>query len=257
MNPCKPVCKKTFIQGVVAAPSPSVLRYWTLDESGMSNRVDSVNGDILTVTSSGLDLDAQPGLYGNALHLDNLNPVGVNKGVGLVSPGGDVPLNTTGLGFSIAGWFNIVSLTADYASVLMELDDSGTSDYVTLQLTCGAGAASAIKVQDRSGSSFNVPVAPAFPVGSWAFFHIFWDATTQQAGYSINNGVPTMVGSGLVLGSFDNYYFGFGCFSNAPTLSSEVLYDEVLVMFDGNLTASQLAYLYNGGLGITWPISLP
>ncbi len=249
------VCYKPFqIKVDCSNPWTEVLRYYTMEETGNNPRVDKVAGNVL-IHEGPLLIDSKPGLYGNSVHFYSFNPGGISGGTLHNSPYVNLPTNN--VGFSVAGWFNILHLTPDYSSVGFGFRDSVSSDMAQAALSFGTGTASALQIIDRGGQYFNTPVSAPFPIGEWAFFHMFWDVCSKQAGYSINDGPEVLSGSNLVLGSFDEYWLEFADWSYAPEVPTEILYDEVIVSLGGKLKPTHLSYLYNSGAGRTWPITLP
>jgi hypothetical protein len=235
----------------IAAPPPftNLLRYWTLDETGTSDRVDSVNGDHLPAFLNKVSFDEQPGLFGNALHLDTLNPTDTSGGCGLI--GLDTPLVIPDQGLSVAGWFKVVNpVGAEYSFIELNVQD-GIDDNFWMEFWIGG-------VNGFAGSDFAGTYGStsfATTPGEWTFFHFFFDRVNQTMGYSFNNGPETTISSGLVGGTGISYNLVLMNAGSFPR--SEVLWDEVLVSLGGKLDAAKVNYLFNGGAGRTWPIVLP
>lgn len=251
---CSPICRKTFVQQVTA--NAPVFRYWTLDETGTNSRIDSVNGDSLVAFINRVSFDEQPGLFGNALHLDTLSPTDTHGGCGIMSslttwintsyPLVDTPDN----GFSVAGWFKTITPRTPYSFLVLDII-TDTDDLFSVQLS--VGSSSSFFYIDANSDYDSIPTV--LPSGAWTFFHIFFDKSLGKAGFSINNGAESTHGSGLVCGTGTRY--GLTMVSSGTFPLTEILWDEIIAVFNGKLTSAQVAYLYNGGAGRTWPISLP
>lgn len=247
-------CSKDY---TVSVNPPGVYRYWTMEEAGEVNRVDKYAGDILLPWINHLDFGSSPGLFNNALHVYYLNPVGALGAAGLLSslsPNRNTWPQAGGNdnGFSVAGWVYVNAITAKYTYVVLNV---GTPADLLFVVQMGLGTSSFFFYLDALGSSGNIPLA-APTLGTWIFFHLFFDKTTGKAGLSFNNGAEVQYGAALVCGPTTRYYLSIQTSFSLPTTASDALWDEVVVSINGKLRPSQLAYLYNGGVGRTWPLTL-
>ena len=218
------------------------------------SRIDEVAGVALTdlggmppTPNNVVGVDAVPGMYGNALRYYNKvggvfqHPIGYNLGI-LPS------MATSGKGLSMFGWLKIVSYGPAPGS---GFGMSGPWGY--------------LEVLFESASQyirFNVgtygTAAIALPVGSWFFFHVFYEATLGgRCGFSVNNGAPVYGATALgILGPSHVTQVTFNTIGNFG-VCNEWMVDEVGLTLDDKLCDSDAAYLYNAGAGRTWPIVLP
>lgn len=237
-------CQKTFI---LPFKTETTLRYWTMDETGMSPRVDKVTGDALAPYTNHLDFDSSAGLHGNALHLSELNPTNPVGAAGVL---GSFSADTKDGGLSVAVWVNAASAAATFAFINVGLTNGGSNAF---DLEVDVGSSSAFLYQDAAGTHQSIPIS--IPVGSWQFLHLFFDKATGKAGYSINNGAESTFGSSLVSGNGDGYSVDVRTAGMSPF--TDVLIDELAVCLNHKFTPAQVDYLYNAGAGRTWPITLP
>lgn len=232
--------------------------YWTLDESGYGNRVDSVAGLTLTaaphIGGGYVSLTSDAGKFSNAVRFQNIHPVpgDLQQAVG---PSVGPYLNQLAHdanGFSLCFWIKISLLG----------DGVGYVDYLS-QLQRGEIALMFSKfgmwVRCKDNNEVNNEDVPiVLSTGTWYFIHLFHDTTLNKMGFSVNNGAETYASftptiTAAVSGMVALYQSGF--FSVLGP--NDYLVDETIVRLDSKFTAAQLAYLYNGGAGRTWPISLP
>lgn len=112
-----------------------------------------------------------------------------------------------------------------------------------------------IQVNDDNHNPFApAPFRPT--VGVWYFVHAFFEPVLGQVGYSINNGLnvydPTV---GATFNLFGTGRLQIGqTWSSSDTTTNALTIDELGVKLDRNLTPGEVAYLYNAGLGRTWPL---
>lgn len=224
----------------------------------MTDRVDSVNADHLAAfTTGGLDLDAAPGLFGNGVHLDALNYFGGIHQVYLANNVGFTPVFAGACGnngFSVAGWANIISDAAGGVPAVVIFIFNGAVQRFNLGITLHNGGIISMDWTDAA-AVFGFTGGIPWPIGVWFFYHFFYDASLQQVGYSINNGAETTFGAGLLCGVHDGYCFEVT--QSGHAVFGESIQDEILVKMDAKLKPSQVTYLFNGGVGRTWPIALP
>jgi len=241
----------------VAVPCTPLDLYWTMNETGTADRIDSVHGIGITPTfmSRMVPVDA-PGIHGNSLsavriqghdgetaHCDMfcgyipLNPV-------------CVALSGHCLPFSVVFWFKMSApspiLTCDISMYPMVLHFRNTNPQTTLWYYVPSHL-------------YYWDLDPNFTLlyDSWTFIHLFYDGT--NVGFSVNNGpeYTHYPGAVLVGMAFDSFRIGVSQVSNSSTTFVPVSIDEMAIRVQPRFTATQIAYLYNGGAGRTWPIVLP
>lgn len=251
-------------------PAGSRWFYWTMQEAGYADRVDSVVGlhlriDLVTPGFGVYDIGDGPGLYGNGLRF----MTGTNGSVFLGTLDPYSQLRCDGLGFSICGWFNIsawppitfpfpgqpTGLRIGYISynsgspLLMSELALGTD-------TFGHPVAQIIMTNGPQADNPSIPIPTA---GDWHFFHMFLDNVLHKMGFEIDGGAPTYASFTPIMPP------AIPCsdqgkvvvFQDVGGVILPSVVDEIAVRLDKRFTPAQVAYLYNGGAGQTWPITLP
>ncbi len=250
-------CEKDF---EITVASGARILYWTMEEL-VGNRVDEVEGVSLPVagdTSPGNNSGrvvqvADPGLYGNGLHFSFNNPGWLQSFVGS-SLGYFGDLKQDGNGFSVCVWLKINSLGNRFATIGY-FGGQPNPNHIDCFYHFLSGT-TLFRTGDAAGNSENLAVA-APPIGSWFMLHLFYDPTVANFGFSINNGAETYSGySPVMAANLEGLVQAFQLGTTGFT-PNDWQCDEMLVRLDARLTPAQLTYLYNGGAGRTWPITLP
>lgn len=232
-------CDQTYQVTIGSVP---VTAYWTLDEvPGTTNRNDSVGFTPLVPT--GVTEPGVPGLISNGVEMSGAFGGGDYNGSSAHIT------YTTGDSFSAWGWVRV--------NAIGPADATGGPrfevffNFFVRGIALAAGSSfdpTPFKIQTNSDTAFVV-----LTLGAWHFFHLFYDATSQKLGYSFDNGAETLLPTVIVFPTLapiielQQHYVG------APGVT---IFDEIGLLINSKLTAAQVAYLYNGGAGRTWPISL-
>lgn len=241
-------------------------RYYRMEEAGTADRVDDVVGNHLKTLNNGGSVTSGAGIQGNAARIGWDNPTAERVYCSAT------PIGQANSSFSLAFWLYVVSegvpsggfvSTGSFSATMF----GGGLPYLSLALIVngvtfpappsavwGLFYYDAVGNNNYGGSGYGVTV----PVGAWLFVHLFYNATTKEAGYSFDNGAETIFGTGLETGAgFNTYLLDFSVIKTIASTTADVLVDEVLLITGQTLTAAQVAYLYNSGAGRTWPIVLP
>lgn len=225
----------------ISAPS-NITAYWTLNEStGSTNRLDSTGGNS-TLIPTGVTAPGVPALISNGVQFTGVFG-GNSYSTQALAPAISY---VAGNSLSFWGWFKINSLG--------NIAGNGTLvAYDSFQCSIFLAAGSLTDPQPMAISSTLGTVYVPVSLGAWHFFHLFYDHSILQFGYSLDNGPEV-----LLPGTIDPVSSG-GDFElrQGFVLNGDVIFDEVGLLTTSKLTPAQVTYLYNGGAGRTWPISLP
>lgn len=234
-------CQKS-LSITVNLPLP-VTAYWKLDEAAANvPRLDSVG--IAHLDPSGVTDIGYPGLISNCVRFDALvGGAGYRTFAGFASLG-----HAAGNSSSFFGW---VKLDATGPAFALGGPSPEWSLGVGRFIRFAVG--SSFSPTPWRVESFHDIVYPTLTLGVWHFFFFFWDAALQQWGYSFDNGPQTLLPTVEPIGNIatgsmflDNNGWGGG-----PT--GDVSFDEMGLVPTQKLTLAQLAFLYNGGAGRTYP----
>lgn len=231
-------CQKQWTLSVV---NPAIITaYWTCDEA-TGDLIDSVGGVHMfagIVTEPGA-----PALYGNGVHF-TVPPL---FGFQTVAP--PQLAYTAPNDWSAWGWFKIdaTGVPTAYAGP-SALFGIGTGSFITIWV--GSSANPEVVSITRGADSVDI----ACTLATWHFFHLCYNGSTQKYGYSIDNAAITYFPTVIAL---TNAATGGVTLENRFNLAGDVYYDEIGIITNQMLTSAQQTYLYNAGVGRTWPIALP
>jgi YD repeat-containing protein len=205
------------------------IAYWNLDEAGGQTRSDTV-GSFHLADASG-DVSAYSGQINNGALAD-----GSGSLIASTSP----PSTTFGTyGFSMAGWFRILSdANTDTHDILtITLTNSHT-----MKLTYNEVSNMISMVVSDGTYTSTSPTGAAFPSSGWFFISAQWRGTT----FYTTRGTSGTGGGGLSTAALTTGQSLVSVEYEAGT----VAVDE-LGIWDGELTAADIAALYNSGAGLS------
>lgn len=228
--------------------SYSAQAYWAMEGADPLNQLDSTTGPAL-VKSSGTNahFSKQPGLIGQCEQIHDVGAV-----TDELQTADDPALKFSGFGFTIVAWINFQVVAPMFGvstfGLSYDFDQNGIN-YNASVLNYGTGNWTA---------TFNgFPLLTRPSAAGWHFLVLTLNIAAATLGFDIDQTgaifspiFPPAPGpnvSGLVV--------AYASLIN-PAEEVIVQFDEV-GLFNRVLTAAQLNYLYHGGAGRTWPISLP
>lgn len=225
---------------------PLPIAWWPLDEIAIGNRVDVIAGWIIPWGTAGV-------------------PAKINRGIlmldGQIADSGFI-INTPsiiGTGFSVTFWARWESMDVNGFFGLCDiqiLDNGafGSLGEATFRWN-GATNRIVVRMQDQLGI-FYTQTFPFVPVvGTFYFFHCSYDSATGQLSFSVDGAADnTTIGSYIIPMTtaiqsrvvFSGADLGVGS-------TTQITFDEY-AFHPNKLTTDQLAAIYNGGAGTTWPI---
>lgn len=243
-------CEKEITINVLQSSIPDA--YWTLDEAGtLTNRVDKVHGVIMFQVAPGV-ITGAPALFSNGLAF-------IEAGFNSDMDSGFVPglaLQSSN-GFSLWGWFKVLDWPV-FGSYGIEKEmeyRNSIGPFLNVEMVWDTATQTVtFRFQDNTINTYNLtPFAPA--IGTWYFFHLFFDPITTKVGYSINNGANVLGSAGAVYAAnLDGAISFFQQWALANTPTNALLVDEFGMKLSRILTPAEVTFLYNGGAGRTWPL---
>lgn len=219
-------CQKEFQITIDVAGSAQM--WWTLDNPAPDLNVDSVSGDLVNFTEFGAGAkSAVPAIISNGVE--------ITTGVVIFNQAGS-SLDYAGVGFSMCFWMQRTPASSGDGFIYQW---NGTVPHFLSWDSDGN------ILMDMAGPFAFAPAA----IGVWAFYCFAYDQTTQELKASIDGAAFTSFGAvgaaGLVN---DNPFVQFG--------NNGAIFDEI-ALFPLALSQVQKDFLYNGGAGRTFPVTLP
>lgn len=210
-------------------PSTPLSAYWTLNEVSGVDRVDKVSGIHLPYTGGGTDsATSAAALFSNGFDLGN-----ALQGSAFFDTSQVVSLRTTGEGFSMFGWFKILSTGTNLIQLFLNFFTAThhpAAVFGKIFVELGNTIDPIVNFQYEDSSSAHVidtvDMSAGISTGTWYFFHLFYDPfwTGGSVGMSINAGQPTYTSNLDIVFKAS----GYGSFQvKVNSGSAEVLVDEL------------------------------
>lgn len=234
------VCSKNFTLTLGAGLTATA--YYTLNSAdGSGNLIDSV-ASLPMFKQAGLASAYVPALISNGI--ERTDTLKTQYTTGLVAA---LPYPDTG-GWSEWGWFKILGQGS--ASVGSELIFATffSSIFIDVGNTDNPGN---VEVSWTDSLFQSVQTYLTVSTGNWHFFHLYFDPVTQKIGISIDNGAPTLTGTGVVWGVSAKSVWDF--FGPSVSFGLDIVWDEIGLKLDRKLTSAEQTALWNGGAGKTYP----
>lgn len=228
--------------------------YWTMDEGGTADKVDSVAGLHWPLLFSAA---AGAGLFGNGT--DMPNPVIINQdpGLGTFANTNITIDQATSTGISV--WFWIKKLSASLNGVF-NMDTSDVLHTNRFRVAFGPldGTPASGVVVEHTNDTDDVSASTAdlsWIVGDWHMIAATYDKTSQTINVYIDGALaatamdaftyPDLTSTDMKLVNVD-----FGGVTDGVV-------DELGLSTKGALSTAQVTSLYNSGVGVTWPNITP
>ncbi len=222
-------CEKSFT--LTIKEGIQLISYWTLNET-VGNRLDSVDSNHLAPI--GLQTFAT-GIIGNGLRINNTGFDGVLK-VGSTS---FIPTNK---GITICGWYKPLSLPPFSVQQPFNIDCYNNLNVNTQSFSVTKRSSGKLQF---STTDTGVPIGTLAPIaGNWYFFAA-WMSTDLILHLQINDGT-------VEDGTTPVFASGFVKTDIYIVNAADMVVDESLI-YNGVLTAADRTYLYNSGVGRTYP----
>lgn len=225
------------------ALTDNIVAYWKLDEES-GTRFDEVGSNDLADNNTVL---FDTGIIGNAADFELSNTE-------YLSIADNADLSMGDIDFSITLWVNMESDGSVDMYILNKWEGSDREYFLRYTQSTDTFTFR-IRNGDDSGN-INVSWSATLTTGVWYFVFIYHDATANEIGISINDGIVVTIAASLGVrdGTAD---FGLGVTDVGTTPSDpfDGLIDEGGI-WKRVLTGAEVTELYNGGAGITYPFGV-
>ena len=211
-----------------------LISYWALDEAS-GNALDSHGTNELTEASG--TIEAASGKVGGARDLEAADTeffaLADNDSVSF----GDEP-------FTLQAWVNLE--TQGFNWVFQKYDGVASCEYQLQYNVVSGGMTFRVSPDGLDASAVEV-VTAALSTGTWYLVHAWHDPVANEIGISVNAGAPvTASHSGGVFDGSALFRLGF---------IYDGLVDEAAI-WGRVLTSDDRTNLYNGGLGLAYPLTV-
>lgn len=229
--------------------------YWTMDEGGTSNKVDSTSGLVWPLEHAA---NAGAGLFANGTHCPQVLLLNQYTGLAMFSNASIAINQLVSKGLSVWFWINLVAYGAASATCRFAMDTSDVMHTNLFEVRLGfasalSGSATVNHQNDTNSSSANSPNL-TWALGAWHMVAITYDKTPPASLNLYIDGAlsvttldplvyPDLVSTDMRL---DN---GF----SAPLQGNDIILDECGICLNGALSPAQITSLWNANAGVTWP----
>lgn len=243
-------CQKALDFAVAGGAHLSL--YWTMDEAGAADKVDSVLGVHWPLRPGTL---AAPALFSNGTQIQNNV-----RGLRVVNDPNIVVSQATSTGISFWYWVKVVSYGSTINNgVFCDLDTSGAgfNEFDVLLVSLNASTTT-LEIFHYNGVDLpDVTSAPlSWTLGSWHMVAGVYDKTAQTiTAYADAVAVATTADTFI----YPDLLTSVWALNTANPLgvAPNMIFDELGLCLNGALTQAQITALYNGGAGLTWPNITP
>ena len=228
--------------------------YWTMNEGGTADRLDSTVGNAWPLIYSGA---ATPGLFSNGVSCTAPVVLNQNPGLNVNSDPAITITQAVSKGLSVWFWIKYTSYgTAAGINGWYFLDTPDPLHTNRFRMLFGNSNASGASIEvghtNDTQDFFADSPSVAVPLGVWQMYAMTYDKVSQTLNGYVNG---VLACSTADPGTYPDLASGFMQLVNSDsTLSAtNFIVDELGLCLNGPLTAAQVTALYNGGAGVTWP----
>lgn len=225
--------------------------YWTMDEGGVLDKVDSTVGLVWPLVAG---TSAAPGLFVNGTEI---SPAAFGqRGLSLGGTPAITINQATSTGISMWFWIKVLSYNTTFDFVPLILDDSGaTTNRFRVNIGFVSALSGGVDLDHTNNTDPSATVSTpnlAWNLGDWHLIACTYDKTAHTLNIYID-GVLSVTGADpYVYVDLTNSNFTFNQTSHAAE-SFDFVIDEFGLSTKGALAQSQVTSLWNTGAGVTWP----
>lgn len=229
--------------------------YWTMDEGGVADKVDSTVGLHwpLQFGASGL-----PGLFSNGTNMPPNVVLSHNPGLAIFGTGAITINQAISKGLSAWWWIKLNAYGPEAAFFILDTDDVMHTNRFRAVWGFSNALTGAIEVGHTNDTDDVFADSPNLPwaLGAWHMVAITYDKVAQTLNLYVDGVLSATAPDAftypdLTTTDFILWQLGQG----TATLNETV--DEFGLCLNGALTPAQVTALYNGGAGLTWPNITP
>lgn len=224
--------------------------YWTMDEAGAADKVDSTVGLHWPLVHGA---SGTPGLFSNGTHIPPSLLLTFNPGL-VLAPTNAISINqAVSKGISAWWWIKLNAYTTN-GQFILDTDDPMHTNRFRLLYGFSSAISGSMEVghtNDTDNAFVDTPNLN-WTLGSWHMVAITYDKVAQTLNVYVDGALSAttpdaFVYPDLVTSDFILWQLG------GPGLVDDEEVDEFGLCLNGALTPAQVTSLYNGGAGMTWP----
>ena len=233
-----------------APPGAHLSFYWTMDEGGVSPKLDSTVGLAWPLIFSA---QAAPGLFSNGLRMANSVLLNQIPGLGLFGTTAITINQAVSKGLSAWFWVKptayvfVFELTLDTDDV-MHTNRFRVGGHID---NAGSGVLEVNHTNDTNDVFTDTPNL-SWALGTWHMVTMTYNKVAQTLNIYIDGALSSSIADPFV---YPDLTISDWFLTAGPSLGGAVIgaSDECGLCLNGALTPAQVTALWNGGLGVTWP----
>ena len=225
--------------------------YWTMDEAGTADKVDSAQGLHWPLEFGAA---AGVGLFSNGTDCDNPIILNNQRGLGLFNSASLAVNQAVSKGLGVWFWVKLVAYGAGITGAYI-MDDTGAhTNRFRVIFNFSSAVHGSMELDHTNDTNLVFVDTPNlnWPLGGWHMVAITYDKVAQTINIYIDGALSGTTADPLVYLDISTADMFLHNFAN-PGDATDFITDECGLCLNGPLTQAQVTALYNGGAGVTWP----
>lgn len=230
--------------------------YWTMDEAGAADKVDSTAGLHWPLENGAL---AGVGLFSNGTNCDTPLFINLDRGLGLFGTASIQIIQTVSKGISAWFWVKLVSYgTGIGGAFVLDTSDGAHTNRFRALLDFTNATTGSVEVGHTNDTDNVFADTPnlSWSLGTWHMVAITYDKVAHTINAYIDGALSATAPDAFTYPDLTNSNFEISNV-NAPGAGTDFIVDELGLCLNGALTPAQVTSLWNGGAGVTWPNVTP
>lgn len=233
-----------------ASPGAHLSFYWTMDEAGAADKLDSTVGLAWPLVHGA---SGTPGLFSNGTHIPPSVVLTFNPGL-LLSATTAITINqTVSKGISAWWWIKINAYTTN-GQFILDTDDIAHTNRFRLLYGFSSAVSGGMEVGHTNDTDDVFADTPNlnWTLGSWHMVAITYDKVAQTLNVYVDGALSATAADAFTYPDLTKSDLVLWQLGGAASVDDQEV-DELGLCLNGALTPAQVTALYNGGAGVTWP----
>lgn len=243
-------CQKSL--DFAGPPGAHLSFYWTMDEGGAANKLDSTVMLPWPLVAGTL---AAPGLFVNGTHFDG-NIAG--HGLIMIASTSVVINQAVSKGISIWFWMNVAARGTpgrDPIFFTLDTDDIAHTNLFSLNVGITDPVFTAFELTHENDTDTALVDTPNvnWALNSWHMVAATYDKVAKTINVYLDGVLSATAADAFTYPDLTVSDMGFRRSQGGIAGTEDLVVDEFGLCLNGALTPAQVIALYNGGAGMTWP----
>ena len=244
-------CVTTLDLSPSPPPGAHLSFYWTMDEAGAADKVDSTQGLHWPVIWNGT---SGAGLFVNGIHCPPNATLTHNSGLAILGTPAIAINQVTSTGIGVWFWVQLLAYGSFVLRYFFDTSDPLHTNLFRLLLSSSGPANTTLELQHDNDPDSNFVDTPAlsWALNTWHMVALTYDKGSHTMNIYVDGNLSVSGPDPSVYPDLTNTDMQlFNLAGGGSTLDFTV--DELGMCLGAPLTPAQITALYNGGAGVTWP----